>query len=56
VDRNLSFQQNHRDMRIAVVVLVARSNEFEALRLLMPEVLRVLPLLRKGQVVRVGPA
>ena len=54
VDRNLSFQQNLSDLRIAVVVLVAVSNEFEALQPLMPEVLKRLPSLRRGRVIRVG--
>ena len=54
VDRNLTFQQNLSDLRIAVVVLVAVSNEFGALKPLMPVVLRLLPSLRRGQVVRLG--
>lgn len=54
VDRNLTFQQNLSDLRIAVLVLVAVSNEFEALKPLMPVVLKLLPSLRRGQVVRVG--
>ncbi len=54
VDRNLTFQQNLSDLRIAVVVLVAISNEFESLKPLMPEVLRLLPSLRRGRVVRLG--
>jgi len=52
VDRNLTFQQNLSMLRIAVVVLVAVSNEFEVP--LMPEVLTLLPTLRGGRVVRVG--
>ena len=54
VDRNLTFQQNLSDLRIAVVVLVAGSNEFEALKPLMAEVLRLLPSLRRGRVDRLG--
>ena len=54
VDRNLSFQQNLSNLRVAVVVLVAISNEFEVLKPLMPEVLRLLPSLRRGRVIRVN--
>lgn len=54
VDRNLTHQQNLLELRLGVVVLVAISNEFEVLRPLMPEVLALLPALRRGRVVRVG--
>jgi len=54
VDRNLTFQQNLSNLRVAVVVLVAISNEFEVLRPLMSEVLALLPALARGRVVRVG--
>jgi hypothetical protein len=53
-DRNLAFQQNLSTLRVAVIVLVAVSNEFEALQPLMPEVLTLLPRLAAGQLVRVG--
>ena len=54
VDRNLTFQQNLSNLRVAVVVLVAISNEFEVLRPLMSEVLALLPALVRSRVVRVG--
>lgn len=54
VDRNLTFQQNVANLRVAVVVLVAVSNEFEVLQPLMPRVLALLPRLEEGRVVRVG--
>jgi hypothetical protein len=54
VDRNLTHQQNLLELRLGVVVLVAISNEFEVLRPVMPEVLALLPALRRGRVVRVG--
>jgi hypothetical protein len=40
VDRNLSFQQDVSAFDIAVVVLVVRSNTLEALRPLVPQLLR----------------
>ena len=54
VDRNLSFQQDVNKFNIAVVVLVAKSNEHTALQPLVAEVLSVLAALAPGQVVRVG--
>ena len=56
VDRNLTFQQNVAGLELAVVVLVAVSNDIDTLRPLMPEVRSLLPTLRRGQVVRVGAA
>jgi hypothetical protein len=53
-DRNLTFQQNLRTVRIAVVVLVARSNRFVDLQPLMPLVAEALPGLARGQVIRIG--
>ena len=54
VDRNLSFQQNLRSLRIAVVVLVARSNRAVHLEPLMSQVAEALPGLTRGQVIRIG--
>jgi uncharacterized protein DUF5615 len=41
-DRNLSYQQDVSAFDIAVVVLAARSNRLEDLRLLVPRLLEVL--------------
>lgn len=54
VDRNLSFQQNLRSLRIAVVILVARGNRFTDLQPLMGQVAEALPGLTRGQVARIG--
>ena len=54
VDRNLAFQQNINRFKIAVVVLVARSNKHAALQPLIAEVLSVVTSLVPGQVIRVG--
>lgn len=53
-DRNLAFQQHVPQFEIAVVVLHAPTNTIESLSPLIPEVLRSLELLRKGQIVRIG--
>jgi hypothetical protein len=54
VDRNLEYQQNLGAVPLAVVVLVAPSNDVEDLRPLMPAVRQALPHLQPGQVLRVG--
>lgn len=54
VDRNLSLQRDVGDFRIAVVVMVAKSNRHSDLQPLAAEVLAVLGALAPGQVVRVG--
>lgn len=52
-DQNLEFQQNLAGSRLAVMVLVARSNSMEDLHPLVPSLLAVIPESRPGQVVRV---
>jgi hypothetical protein len=54
VDRNLSFQQNLVGFGIAVVVLRARSNRLEDLKLLAPRLLAALPRAKPGRVTVVG--
>jgi hypothetical protein len=55
VDRNLPFQQNQLELRIAVVVLVAAKIDSDVLRPLMPELLERLPSLLPGEIVTIGP-
>lgn len=54
VDRNLPYQQNVSALQLAVVVLRARSNRLKELRLLVPELLKLLPGLLPGTVTTVG--
>jgi hypothetical protein len=54
VDRNLSFQQDIGHFNLAVVVLVARSNQLRELRPLIPEVPTVCRDIRPGQIITVG--
>ncbi|NJN91163.1 MAG: hypothetical protein HC878_12870 [Leptolyngbyaceae cyanobacterium SL_5_14] len=49
VDRNLSFQQNLSQFKIAVIVLQAPSNRLTDLKLLAPEVAAILATAVKGQ-------
>ena len=54
VDRNIAFQQNLQDLRIAIIAMVATSNRLRDIRPLMDEVRRTLTLLKPGEVRRVG--
>ena len=54
VDRDLTFQQNVKGLKIGVIVMVAQSNRLVDLRPLMAQVRQALPKVRAGQVVRVG--
>src|SRR5258708_38439403 len=48
VDRNLSFQQNVPNLGFAVIVLRAKSNRFQALQPLMPDLVKHLPQAKVG--------
>src|SRR5437763_7896061 len=54
-DRNLSFQQNISQHRVAVVILEGGGLRLRKTLPLIPKVLALLPTLKAGQVVRVGP-
>lgn len=54
VDRNLSFQQNISRFKIAVVVMVAKSNKRTALQPLIKDVLAALLVAKPGHVTKVG--
>jgi Domain of unknown function (DUF5615) len=53
-DQNIEFQQNLRDLPIAVVVLIAPSNRLESLEPLIPNVLETLQTIQPKKLVRVG--
>ena len=53
-DRNLSYQQDVSEFDIAVVVLVARSNNIVELRLLVPQALETLATAKRRAVTMVG--
>ena len=54
VDRKLQHQQKLSAFRIAVIVLVARSNSILDLQPLIPKVLEALPKAKPGQATVVG--
>jgi len=54
VDRNLPFQQNIAALPIAVVVLIAHSNELQALMPLVPRLEEALATLQPRTLVQIG--
>lgn len=53
-DQGIEYEQNLGNLAVGVVVLVARSNRMEHLRILVPKVLASLDSVAKGQLIRVG--
>ena len=54
VDRNLSYQQKLRGFDIAVISLIAETNEIEVLRPLLPRLRQLLRRVKPGQFVRIN--
>jgi predicted nuclease of predicted toxin-antitoxin system len=54
VDRNLSFQQNLPQFKLAVMVLHAKTNKLSDLKPLAPSILAALPQVKNGEVTHVG--
>ena len=55
VDRNLSFQQHLPRFSIAVIVLRAQSNRLVDLRPLAQDLLKAIPIAKRGEVTWIGP-
>ncbi len=53
-DQNLKHQQNLRNFKIGVIVLIAKSNRIDDLQPLVPEALHVMKGITAGQLVEVG--
>ena len=53
VDQNLSSQQNLSELSIAIIIMVARSNRYPDLRILVPKVLNAIASIRVGEIVRI---
>lgn len=54
VDRNLSFQQNLQKFSIVVAILIGPTNRLEDIRPLLPRLLQLLPVAKRGEVTWVG--
>jgi hypothetical protein len=52
MDGALAQQQRISDLRLGIIALVARSNEIETLRPLMPALRRAVLKVKPGQVIR----
>ena len=51
VDQGIPYQQNLADITLALVIIMAPSNDIQDLRPMMSDVLRVLATIQPGQVV-----
>jgi hypothetical protein len=56
VDSNMEYQQNLSDLPLAIIVLIAHSNDVDVLRPPMPQVREILPTIAAGRIYHVGPA
>ena len=54
VDQNMPDQQTLRGRSMSLLVLRARTTNLDDLLVLLPDVLKVLEILRPGEVVRIG--
>lgn len=54
VDQNLKYQQNLKDSKIAIILLVARNNRLKTLLPLMLEARKVLENIKAGDFIRLG--
>ena|SRR5215212_2391767 len=54
VDQNLKYQQNLKDFRLGIILLMARNNRLKTLLPLMPEAKQALDKIKAGDFVRVG--
>ncbi len=52
-DQSIPYQQHITEADVAIVVLAARRNSFEYLAPLVPQILEVLPSLKRGEIVRI---
>jgi predicted nuclease of predicted toxin-antitoxin system len=53
VDKNIPFQQNLSAYKISILILVAASNRYQALKTLMPKALDALKHIQPGETMRV---
>jgi hypothetical protein len=54
MDKGLEYQQNLTGRNIAILILGGKSNRLADLLPLVPDLMRTMPLTRKGEVTRVG--
>ena len=54
VDRNLQYQQNLKNIGVAVIILKAQRSIYPMLKPLMPQVLLLLGRIKEGEIVTVS--
>jgi|ERR1700722_15836784 hypothetical protein len=53
-DKGLEYGQNFKDRRIAVLILVSKSNKLDDLLPLVAKSLHALPFIQPGRIIKVG--
>ncbi|MDT4955632.1 MAG: hypothetical protein QOJ02_3770 [Acidobacteriota bacterium] len=53
VDKNIPYQQNITSFTIAILIIVAKSNAYVALKPLIPQALEALKQIKPGEVIRI---
>ena len=53
-DQNLEYQQHLKDFGLGVIILAARTTRISDLEPLIPQVLRALERVRRGEVIRIA--
>ena len=54
IDQGFEYQQNLEERKIAILLLVSRSNQIEDSAPIVPAALNALETIRPGQVLRIG--
>lgn len=54
IDSNLLSQQKLTNLQIAIVVLRAKSNKFEDVEPLVPDILQKMSSIKAGQIIKIG--
>ena len=55
LDQKIPYQQNLTDSDVGIVVLIAGTDNVDALRTLVPQIIETLPSIKRGEVVRIYP-
>jgi len=54
VDQNLQYQQNLKNLAVAIMVLKAKRSTYAMLKPLMPQVLEILEKINPGEIIILG--
>ena len=53
VDKNIEYQQNKKDLPIAIIILSANSNRYESFSPLISEALKILEIIKSGEIIKI---